>query len=135
VFINAEELAVIATVDDNVLDDSDYDVWGEMQPVLVESIGQKIDQAVLFGTDAPATFENSISEAAIAKDNFVTLGTTADLVDQDRDDIAGYINAAMGKVEEDGYMVNGAVARLGVKAKLRGLRDEDGAPIFSTSLR
>lgn len=126
-FVTAEELAVIVTIDEAALDDSDYDIWGELKPTIVESIGQKIDQAVLFGTDAPASFPNSIVEGAVAASNEVVEGTGRDYAED--------VNLAFGEVEVDGYEVNGAVARLGVKQKLRGLRDDQGQPIFVTSLR
>ncbi len=125
--ITAEELAVIVTIDDASLDDADFDVWGEVTPQVVEAIGQKIDQAVLFGTDAPSSFPDSIVEGADAAGNRVTEGTGRDYGED--------VNLAFGQVEDDGYMVNGAVARLGVKQKLRGLRDDNGQPIFSTSIQ
>ncbi len=40
----------------------------------------------------------------------------------------------MGKVEEDGFDVNGFWARRGMKAAFRGLRDDNGQPIFQPSL-
>lgn len=126
-FITAEELAVIVAVHENVLDDVDYDLWAEIRPQLVAAIGAKLDQAVLFGVDAPASFENSISESCDSTDNEVKNGTGVDL--------AADINSAFGKVEEDGFAVNGAAARVGLKASLRGLRDDNNQPIFSSSLR
>lgn len=126
-FINAEELAVIVRVHENVVNDADFDLWDEIMPSVVEAFGQKFDQAVLFGIDSPAAFEDSILEQCDAKDHDVKEGTGIDFAED--------INLAFGKVESDGYMVNGAVGRLGVKAKLRGLRDSDGSPIFVTSLQ
>jgi len=37
----------------------------------------------------------------------------------------------LSKVEEDGYLVTGHVAALTMKAKLRGLRDANGVPLFN----
>lgn len=127
-FVNAEELAVIVTIDDVLLDDSDFDIWGEIKPTLVESIGQKIDQAVLFGVDAPGTFPDSVVEGAVAHSKKVVEGSSGG-------DYLADVNEAFGLVEIDGYGVNGALARLGVKQKVRGLRDDNGQPIFSTSLQ
>ena len=41
----------------------------------------------------------------------------------------------LNKVEEDGYAVNGAIAALGMRAKLRGLRTNDGLPIFKSDMQ
>ena len=56
VYLTAEELAVIVPIKDNVLNDADVDIWEQVKPELAKAIGKKIDQAVLFGVDAPASF-------------------------------------------------------------------------------
>ena len=47
-FITAEEIAVIVPIPEAVLDDSDYDIWGEVKPRVIEAFGKVIDGAVLF---------------------------------------------------------------------------------------
>lgn len=125
--LTAEELAVIVPVPDNVVADSAYDIFGEIRPLLVEAIAAKLDAAVLFGTDAPASYEDSIQEAALAAGNTVTKGTSSI-------DVAEDINQVMAKVEADGFMVNGFAARTRFKAQLRGLRDGNDALLFSPAL-
>ena len=39
------------------------------------------------------------------------------------------------KVEEYGYAVSGVVASMGMRAKLRGLRDDNGQPIYNTNMQ
>ena len=39
------------------------------------------------------------------------------------------------KVEEDGYMVTGALASMGMRAKLRGIKSTDGMPIFKADMQ
>jgi HK97 family phage major capsid protein len=123
--LTAEELAVIVPVPEAVLSDSNYDLFGEIRPRLVEAIGSKLDEAVLFGNEKPASFEAGIVPAAIAAKNSVGHGTV---------DYADDVNSLMAKVEADDYSVNGFAARNRVKAKLRGLRDANRGVLFQPSL-
>ena len=50
------------------------------------------------------------------------------------DDILGE-NGVIAKIEEDGFMVSGYAADLTLRAKLRGLRGDDGHPIFTRSMQ
>ena len=61
----AEELAVIIPIPEAVLDDSNYDIWGEVKPRIVEAMGRRIDEAVLFGNGAPSTWRDSIVDTAV----------------------------------------------------------------------
>ena len=126
-YLDARELAVIVPIPQAVLDDVDFDIWGEVRPRLVEAFGVKIDAAAIFGTDKPAGWPDSIVEAAVAAGNVVEVGESAG-------DIAADVNLVMGKVEEDGFDVSGFWARRAMKAAFRGLRDDNGQPIFQPSL-
>ena len=53
-FITAEELAVYIPIPEAVLDDAEYDIWGEVRPRIEEAMGKKIDQAIFFGKNKPA---------------------------------------------------------------------------------
>jgi HK97 family phage major capsid protein len=130
-YIDAEELAVIVPIPEAVLDDTDYDIWGEVKPWLVNALGLAIDQAVLYATNAPASWPTCLVTAATAAGNAVTLGTVGTDLFDDVMAEGGVIN----KVEEDGYMVTGHVAALAMRAKLRGLRDDNGQPIFVRSMQ
>lgn len=126
-YIEAEELAAIVPIPEAVLDDSEYDVWGELRPLLIEALGVAIDQAVFYGTNAPSSWPTAIVTAAAAAGHTVTLGTGADIYDDIMAD-----GGVLSKVEADGFAVTGHVAALSMKAKLRGLRDgATGVPIFS----
>ena len=126
-YLDARELAVIVPIPQAVLDDVDFDIWGEVRPRLIEAFGAKIDAAALFGNDSPSGWPDSIVEVAIDAGNVITVGDSGV-------DIAGDVNLLMGKVEEDGFDVNGFWARRGMKAAFRGLRDDNGQPIFQPSL-
>jgi HK97 family phage major capsid protein len=128
-YLNAEEIAVIVPVPQAVLDDADYDIWGEVRPRIVEAFGRVLDAAVLFGVNKPASWPDDIVTAATSAGNAVALGTGADLVD----DIGGE-NGVMAKVEEDGFDVSFFIAAPIVRAKLRGLRTADGALIYQPAV-
>lgn len=121
-YLDARELAVIVPVPQAVLDDADFDIWGEVQPLLIEAFGAAIDGAAIFGTNAPSGWPSSIVAQAIAAGNYVTEGTGSDF--------AKDISAAMGKVETDGFDATGFWARRKVKQHLRDLRDSQGRPIY-----
>lgn len=123
--LTAEELAVIVPIAESALDDSQYPIWDMVYPEIRAAVGATIDAAILFGTNAPASWPTAILTAAVAAGSTVTLGTGADVYD-DLLDTSG----VFGLVEADGYAVTGAVADITMKARLRGLRDANGQPIF-----
>lgn len=129
-YIDAEELAVIVPIPEAVLDDTDYDIWGEVKPRMVEAFGVAFDQAVLYGTNAPSVWPDDILTAATAAGHTFTLGTGVDIYE----DILG-TDGTLALVEQDGFNVTGHIAALTMKARLRGLRDANGVPIFLRSMQ
>jgi HK97 family phage major capsid protein len=121
-YLNVEELAAILPVPESVLDDTGYDVWGEIRPLMEQAIGRTLDAAVFFGTNKPASWPSDITSAATAAGNTYTRGTNAAAAGG----IAEDINQTMSRVEADGYTVNGFVTRTTFKAQLRGARDTQG---------
>lgn len=129
-FINAEEIAVIVPIPEAVLDDADYDIWGEVRPLIEQAFGQVIDRAILLGTDAPASWPDDLLAGATAAGNTVTEGALGDLYD----DVMG-VGGLLNLVEEDGFLVSGHIAHVRMRAKLRGLRDLQGQPIFKATMQ
>lgn len=126
--ITAEEIAVIVPIPENVLDDSNYDVWGQVRPRIQEAFGKVIDDAILFGVNKPASF----------RDDVVTTATKAGAVVTETADIYKDIMSEGGviaKVEESGFMPTAAMSAVKMRAKLRGLRDDTGQPIFKTDMQ
>lgn len=131
--IYAEEIAVIVPIPEAVLDDSDYDIWGEVRPRITEAFGKVIDAAILFGTNKPTNWRAGLVPSAIAAGNYV--------IRADADPDPGVFTEIMGvdgliaKVEESGFLPTGAMAAVKMRAQLRGLVDTTGQPIFKTDMQ
>jgi HK97 family phage major capsid protein len=131
VFLNAEELAVIVPIPEAVLMDAAYDIWGEIRPLIAQAFGNAIDAAILVGTNAPASWPDSVLDGATAAGNVVAEGSVGtDLYD----DIMGP-DGLLSLVEEDGFMVTGHVAHIRMRARLRALRDLELRPLFKTNMQ
>ena len=129
-FITAEEIAVIVPIPEAVLDDSDYDIWGEVRPRIEEAFGKVIDSAVLFDVNKPDSWRNGLVSSATAAGSIVTLGSGDDMYDK----IMGE-DGVIAKVEESGYFVTGHMADISMRSKLRGLKDTTGQPIFKSDMQ
>ena len=130
VYINAAELAVIVPIPEAVLNDAEFDIFGEVTPRVTESMGNLVDKAVIFGINRPAEWQSDIITRARQAGNNVAVVNGRDAYDL----ILGE-GGVFSKVEEQGCNVTGVIAGLGMKSTLRGLRSNDGAPIFSTSVQ
>ena len=130
VYLNAGELAVIVPIPEAVLDDAEFDIIGEITPRINEAIGQRVDQAVFFGYNRPAEWQNDIITLARQAGNNV-----ADVAGKDMYDKILGEGGVFAKVEEGGYMVRGCLSGMGMRSKLRGLRTSDGALIFKSDMQ
>lgn len=130
VYLTAAELAVIVPIPEAVLDDSSYDLVGEITPRVNEAIGQRVDAACIFGINRPDDWTNDIITRARQAGNNVAVGSSPDYYDL----IMGE-GGVLSKVESYGYGVNGIVASMGMRAKLRGLKGTDGHPIFTQNMQ
>lgn len=128
--LTAEEIAVIVPVPEALLDDSSFDIWGEVQPLLTQAIGQKLDAAVFFGSEKPASWPTAIVPAAVAAANAVAQGTnaTAD------GGIAADISDLFGLVESEGFDVNGVVSKRAVRSLIRNARDSQGRQLAEVNI-
>lgn len=130
VFIEAAELAVIVPISEAVLDDAEFDIFGEIAPRVNEAIGQRVDSAIIFGVNRPRNWQNDIITLARQAGNNVAPGSSPDYYDL----ILGE-GGIISKVEEDGYMATGALAAMTMRAKLRGIRATDGSLIFKSDMQ
>ena len=129
-FITAEEIAVIIPIPEAVLDDSEYDIWGEVRPRVEEAFGKVIDGAVIFDVNKPSTWRDGLVTTATKAGSVVTLGVSDPLYDK----IMG-VDGVIAKVEESGFFVTGHMADISMRAKLRGLKDSTGQPIFKSDMQ
>lgn len=122
-YLNIEELAVIVPIPESTLDDASFDVWGSIKPLIEASMARKFDEAVFFGTDAPATFPTSIAASAIAVSNSIKRGTNA----QNAGGLQKDFSQLFGKMESDGFRARAGTFDIGVAGALREIYDTTGA--------
>ncbi|HPW96501.1 MAG TPA: phage major capsid protein [Paludibacteraceae bacterium] len=125
-YLTAEEIAVIIPIPESVLDDAEYDIWGEVKPRLVEAFGAVFDSAVLFGTNKPASYPDDIKTAAIDKGYSFGKGTASFL--------SNGLNA-ISLVEGAGYIPDAIIGGADLNALFRTIADTNGDPISGTDLQ
>jgi HK97 family phage major capsid protein len=134
VTLTAEELAVIVPIPQSALDDSGYPVWDQVKPLIEEAGGLAIDQAVMYGTNIPASWtvafgaHAGIVALATAHSATVSLAACLDVYDA----LFNETNGVVSLVEADGFAVTGHIAHSSLKARIRNCRDADGQPIFKS---
>jgi HK97 family phage major capsid protein len=129
-YLNAEEIACIVPIPEAVLEDSSFDVWGEVRPKLEEAVGRTLDAAIFFGTNKPSSWPTDIAAAAVAASNTVNRGTN----NAAAGGIATDISDVMGTVESDGFDVNGFVTSRSYRRYLRNARDTSGQKLLDIAL-
>lgn len=125
--IIAEEIAVILVFPDAVYDDvknSGYDLIGESIPWVNAAFGKKIDEAIIFGVDKPASWRKSIVDTAIDAGAVIT--PTGDLF-QD-------VNSGISRVERSGFRPNGILSGVETLGELRGMVDGNNRPLFLSNV-
>jgi HK97 family phage major capsid protein len=129
VYINAAEIATIVPIPEAVLADSSYGIMSMVRPLIAEYIGRLVDEVILFGTQRPIGWPlDIISQARNAGNNVAQSGG-------DYYDLLLGEGGVISKVEEGGFMPNGAMAAMSARAKLRSIRTADGVPLFTQSMQ
>lgn len=118
--LHAEEIAAITAIPDSYLEDASINLWGWVRPRIAEAIAQALDNAVLWGLGAPATYPAGGLDAVAAPVAWTT-------------DALETINLAMGQVEGQGLPVTAHSADLVVRGKLRGVRASTGELLLGTA--
>lgn len=128
-YLDIQELAAIVPVPEAVLDDSSFDIFGSIRPLLENAIARALDAAVFFGTSAPSVFPTNIVAAATSAGNSYTRGTSNAAAGS----LSADLSNLMGLLEADGYDVTGAVATTTMKGRLRNARDTTGQKLDDLS--
>ena len=119
--VAAEEIAVIIPFSENVLDDANYDLIGQLKPRIEEAFGKVIDGAGLFGVNIPVSWGQGLVQKATSAGN--TVAYSAD------DTLYARIDKTMAKVEEDGFVANAILGSVKLKSGFRNMVDKNGQPI------
>lgn len=121
-YLDAEEIACIVPIPEAVLDDTTFDVWGEIRPLIEEAVGRTLDAAIFFGINKPAIWPKSIVDIADDAGNTVVRGTHT----AEEGGIAEDWNDVFSAVETKGFDVNGVIANRVYRGLMRGARNADG---------
>lgn len=125
--ITAEEIAVVVPIPEAVLADSEYDIWAEIKPQIVEQFYKKIDEAIITGKDKPTSFREGLIPSIVTAGNTVAYDANATTFER--------ISDAMSKVEEDGFDVTGILGGVALKGAFRkGLVDTTGQPLANSDV-
>lgn len=125
--ITAEEIAVVVPIPEAVLADSEYDIWAEIKPQIVEQFYKKIDEAIISGKDKPTSFREGLIPSIVSAGNTVSFDANATTYER--------ISDAMSKVEEDGFDVTGILGGVALKGAFRkGLVDSAGQPLANSDV-
>lgn len=129
-FLNVEEIAAIVPIPENVIDDTSFDIWGNVRPLLEQAAGRTLDAAVFFGVNKPSSWPSDIATAAAAAGNTVDRGTNAAATGG----LAGDISDVMATVEADGFTVTGIVTQRSYQGRFRQVRSTHGERLLDVDL-
>lgn len=119
--LEAEEIASIVPIAENVLDDSQFPIWPMVRDKLTEAVGRTLDAAILSGIGKPSSWADAIVPTAIDRGNVVEATSTP---------AAGSILADLGDllsvVEDGGREPSGWVAARRLRGRLRRARTATG---------
>ena len=124
----AEELAVIIPIHENTIDDATEDILSQIADLGGQAIGKALDQAVIHGTNKPASW-TSLDLVAAA----VAASQTTAVVDGagSENDVYGAILQAAGDVADAGFNPETLLSKLGLRYKMANLRGSDGHPVLN----
>lgn len=125
-----EEIAVIIPIHEDTLEDATEDTMDHIAKLGGTAIGKKLDEAVVFGKQKPATWSDpDLVAAATAAGNVYTASATAG-----KNDLVGAILQAAEGVADSGADPDSILSATGLRFKLANLRDSSGQPVYTRTL-
>lgn len=111
-----------------------------MRPAITEALGVAITQAVLYGTNIPASWTTDLGAAGIvaganAAGQQISLAAYTDLYEAVLGETLAGVAGLFMLLESDGFGVSGSLAHMSMRGKLRNVRDANGNPVFKTSVQ
>lgn len=116
-----EEIADLIVIPDAVVDDSSFQLWDAIRPLVARAFARKIDAAIVFGQGKPSTWEAGLVPQAIAAGNVVNAG---------EDPVVDLLSAAQ-IVSEQGQNPTAACCSNGWQYKAAATRSDafTGSPV------
>ena len=136
-YVYAEKLAAIIPVSKDVVNDSEYDIWGEAQPELIRAFDKTVCGALFNGINIPALWTTALGAAGLvalctANSKTVSIAAFTDLYEAIMGESAdGATDGLLMLLEDQGYVVNGHIAHPRMRGRLRNCRSTDGVPLFT----
>ena len=127
--LNIEEMAVIVPISENTLEDEAVDIFGQVTPLVRQAFGALMDKAAIFGEGRPASWPLGIVQLARQAGNNVTAASPLSY-----DNLLG-VGGLFNKVENANSAVTAGIASMAMRAALRGIKDDNGYPIFKTDMQ
>ena len=125
-----EEIAVIVPIHEDTLEDADESMMNKITALGGTALGKKLDEAIFFGLDKPATWTSlDLLAAATAAGNIFQVSATPGV-----NDLAGSILQAAGAVADSGADPTTIASASGLRFKLANLRSADGQSIYQRTL-
>lgn len=125
-----ETLAVIIPIKREVALDmqqnTGVDPWNLVSGQVTEAFAHAIDNAIFFGTDAPASWGNGLVTLAADSGNEVSASSPLAAAD---------FSEVIGEVEADGYDATVGITYRGMRRSLRDLVDDNNRPVYLENFR
>lgn len=129
IWMEAEPIAALVVIPDEYAADSAVPLWDEIRPRVAEAIAKKLDAAVFYGIEKPATWTSPyIYKGVVDAGNVVSEGAGADL--------AVDIASVGALLSQDDISLNGWAVSPGFNWKLSQIRSTATTiPVFQPSLQ